>query len=42
MKPATKMYVLIGLIILAAALFFVVLDDEDTKSPQPAQITAPK
>lgn len=32
MKPVTKMVWLIVLIIIGAALFFVILDDEDTKS----------
>lgn len=32
MKAVTKMVWLFALIILAAGLFFVILDDDDTKS----------
>lgn len=38
MKPVAKMVWLFAIIILAAGLFFVILDDDDTKSeilPQP-------
>lgn len=36
MRPVTKMFWLFALLIIAAALFFVILDDEDTRGAQPA------
>lgn len=42
MQAPTKMFWWIALIILASGLFFVVLDDEDTKGPEQAPVTAPK
>ena len=41
MSGATKMFWWIALIILASGLFFVALDDEDTKTPQ-QETVAPK
>lgn len=42
MRGATKMFWWIALIILASGLFFVVLDDEDTKNPQEQGVQAPQ
>lgn len=42
MRPVVKMVWLFILIVIASALFFVILDDEDTKSAEMPAISQPK